>query len=434
MIKRIGWAAALLSLLALAGCEAAAVNVKQVKAPVAAVVSPLRATRVLQLKRLVVRIPKHEVIGSVQVGPFCMGVQQLFWQGLDKIYLSEDELTGQLHQSLKGYGCKLLGGEDQLFDEGGRRKADLVLGGMIRDLKGNICYMPPEQRTRAAGEAYLRIHWQLYDPARKKVILRVSTEGSFKRQITDLQADRGRNIWLGAFKVAVAKLVANPDFRRLLSAVPTHTPKSRPRRIAPPPPKYSKPLSITYAAVQSLRMPADAAVVRAAMVGVSGEHGSGAGFFISPSGYLLTTARAVAGGRYVKIKLAGSGALLGEVLRRYPPWDVALVRVKATVAAALPIASGRARVGAAVFAVSTRPGKPLVRQGVVIDYVSRGGNRYLGSDIVLPAALAGSPLVDRHGAVVGIAVGLRRPGSRAKAKAGSLFVPILEVFKALNLQ
>lgn len=432
MIKWIGLAAALLSLLAMAGCEAAAVNVKQIKAPTTAQVPRPQSSRLLQLKRLVVKIPKHEVIGSVQVGPFCMGVEQLFWKGLDKIYLTEDELTEQLHRALTGYGYKLLGGVDQLFDEAGSHKADLVLGGMIRDLKGNICYSPPEQRTLASGEAYMRVHWQLYDPRQKKVLLRIDTEGSFKRELIDLKADRGRSIWLGAFGVAVAKLAANSDFRRVLTTAPVAKPAPRPKPPAPKPPAYDKPLSLTYAAAQSLRMPADASSVRAAMVGVSGDHGKGAGFFISPSGYLLTTARAVAGGRYVKVKLAGSGALLGEVLRRYEPWDVALVRVKATVAAALPIASGRARVGASVFAVSTRTGKPLVRKGEVKDYVEVAAKRYLFSDINIPEALAGSPLVDRHGAVVGIAVNLAK--TSASRKGGTHFVPILEVFKALNLQ
>lgn len=430
MYRRLLRVGLLLSLVGLAGCVAAAVDVKPVKTTVPAKLKPSAVVKLIQLKRVMVKIPQHAVIGSIQQGPMCLGMEQLFWKSLDKIYLTPEELTDVLHTELTHYNFKVLGGVNQLFEEGSKRRADLVLGALIRDIKGNICYNPPDQRTLASGEAYMRVHWQLYDPRKRKVLFKLTTEGSYTRDLMDLRTDRGRSVWLEAYKAAIANMASNPELQRLVASSRPVAPKPKPKpRPASPAPKYTTPMQIPYASAQGLRLPAQAESVRAAMVGIFGENGSGMGFFISPKGYLLTTARAVKGSRYVKIKLAGSGDLLGEVLRFDPGWDLALVRVKASVAAALPIASGMAKVGSTVYLVGMAGNKPEVRSATVGDYTRVGGRNYLYSAMALPLAMAGSPLVDRHGAVVGIAVALGKPG----AKGNNLFVPILEVFKALNL-
>lgn len=423
MIRAMARVMLFAALAALAGCLASPVAIQPVPTAKPVELGAEQVGKFIQLKRLVVHIPEHEVIGVKQIGPFCRGVEQLFWKSLDKIYLSEDELTEKLREELGKYGYKVLGGQYRLFDEGPRPKADLVLGGMVRDLKGNICYNPPDSTTSCSGEVYLRVEWQVYDPRQKKVLLKVETAGSYKRDLMELVPDRGRSLWLGAYRAAVANLAANPALQKLVSGKPALSPPPRPKPTVQKPVQLT-PLKLTYAAAQSFKMPGDADAVRAAMVGVYGDSGSGDGFFISPGGYLLTSAQSVTGSKYVKVRLADGNELLGEVLRSDAAWDVAIVRIKASVAAALPMASGRPRVGSSVFAVSRNAAAPKLRQGVVGDYITAAGRRLGTSTVNLPTAMNGAPLVDRHGAVVGIA---------APAKGGNFFIPIVEVFPALNL-
>ncbi|HEX4493260.1 MAG TPA: trypsin-like peptidase domain-containing protein [Acidimicrobiia bacterium] len=159
--------------------------------------------------------------------------------------------------------------------------------------------------------------------------------------------------------------------------------------------------------------------------------GSATGVVIRSDGVILTSAGVVASGRPISVRLADGRALRATVLGRDLATDLALLKVSAH---ALPIArlttSDALGVGDDVVALGdalSLPGGPTVGRGVVAalhrtialpasDVATGLPSRLSGLIQVtepLGAGDAGGPVVDAHGAVVGVATaadGEQAPG------------------------
>jgi serine protease Do len=148
------------------------------------------------------------------------------------------------------------------------------------------------------------------------------------------------------------------------------------------------------------------------VVAVEHGRGQGSGIIVSGDGYVITNAHVVEGReKALSVRLAGGEELPAEVVGEDRPSDLAVLRVAAHGLASLALdESRRLRVGQLVLAI----GNPLrfersVSLGVVsaIDRSLPGPGRrpfegLVQTDAAINPGNSGGPLLDAHGAVVGI--------------------------------
>jgi S1-C subfamily serine protease len=147
--------------------------------------------------------------------------------------------------------------------------------------------------------------------------------------------------------------------------------------------------------------------LRRAVATVVVEGGHGSGFFVGGAGHLITNAHVVEGLHFVTVRLVTGRELVGEVLRRDPERDVALVRVEEAVPG-LPVRGPEPNVGEEVYAVGAPLEKALhttVSRGIVSAYrTDPKGQRLIQGDVNVLPGNSGGPLVDDRGNVVGLTV------------------------------
>ncbi len=154
------------------------------------------------------------------------------------------------------------------------------------------------------------------------------------------------------------------------------------------------------------------AVAAPSVVAVEHGRGQGSGIIVSSDGYVVTNAHVVQGrAGALSVRLAGGDELSAEVVGEDRASDLAVLRVSAWNLPSLSLdESRRLRVGQLVLAI----GNPLrfersVSLGVVsaIERSLPGPNRrpfegLVQTDAAINPGNSGGPLLDAHGAVVGI--------------------------------
>lgn len=266
---------------------------------------------------------------------------------------------------------------------------------------------------------------------------------------------------------ALIGLSAVASFLLGLVAAGTRPPESSATQVIPAPPAHARPLTITSAPVPAdtpipaSGAPIDFAVVaerlNAAVVnvdtasrGVEGRprfsrrystndpdaprEGSGSGFIIDASGFVLTNHHVVAGADRVTVTLSDGRALRADIIGSDPVIDIALLQVHAD--GPLPVAplgdSEQLRVGEWVCAI----GNPL---GVYVHSVTVGVVSFLGrklfdqtldnyiqTDAAISVGNSGGPLINARGEVVGITTAI----SSQAANIG-FAIPIAQVIDIL---
>lgn len=134
--------------------------------------------------------------------------------------------------------------------------------------------------------------------------------------------------------------------------------------------------------------------------------GHGSGVHIG-GGYVLTAAH-VTQGKEVKLRLTDGSEIAAEVLWENKTYDVALLRTEAKLAAS-PLACRTAAVGERL----TAHGNPLSFEFVSADGKVSGAAREFGHwkrvlpvDMTIVMGMSGGGVMDAHGNVVGISVGV----------------------------
>jgi serine protease Do len=137
--------------------------------------------------------------------------------------------------------------------------------------------------------------------------------------------------------------------------------------------------------------------------------GTGAGFIIDPSGYILTNHHVVDGAERIVVRLTDGRTLRGEAVGSDPDTDIALIRVESP--RPLPFAplgdSDELRVGEWVVAI----GNPLSYEHTVtvgvVSFIGRklfdsSFDRYIQTDAAINFGNSGGPLISARGEVIGI--------------------------------
>jgi len=415
----------LFSLIAFILFSCASANVKQVAIRDTIDIQAGVDTKPLLFKKVVVKLPRGKEIGSLQTGLLCLPVgRQLTWKG-GRVNITSDDFTEVFREELEKANYPLVGNPDALFEDPSEWKAELLVAGMIKDIKANICYPLTGfgNFSDSQGEAFVEVEWQIFSRLDRQVIYTITTEGS---SIVEEASPTGTlDIMLNAFAVATQNLLADQGFHNLVVR------KGDDKTIKPVGDKIRLPLLTNF--IKPLTNHVND--VRAAIVTIYAGDGHGSGFFISTNGYILTNEHVVRNARFVRIKLATGREMLGEVLKVNSRRDIAIIKAEETKMTALPIMDSELNIGSEVYAI----GSPLdddlntsISKGIISAYRVEDNLRYIQSDINVLPGNSGGPLLDEKGNIIGVTVlGKTFHGVFSGI---NFFIPIQDALLALNIK
>ena len=379
----------------------------------------------LGLEPLKVALLAGDEIGTVTSGMFCNNRQPMIvGDPLLKNY--GNFAAGVTLQVLRKNGYPLAGlAKANAFDNELAAAPDFKIGGVVRGLRMEIC----QAQDGAEGWIYVKVDWAVYAEKAKRVVFQRSTEGlaMSKDRVPDLP---GR-----AVAAAVENLLASPELLAVLKAPPPAVEAAAPSASA-----ASGALASAAEPAGALRLAGASAPeggaqknqarLRAAVVTVETASGSGSGFYIDRTGYLMTDFHVVKGSKFVRLKMANGDKLVAQVVKVSERDDVALLKSEAVDLEPLAIRPDVLDVGEEVYAIGT----PL---GVLSSTMTRGvlsadrviqGTHVLQSDAAVTFGSSGGPLLDGQGRVIGLAKSVLNGG-----KGFNFFIPVLDALRSLEL-
>lgn len=409
---RLALAAAAVALVAAEGTRAQGAAAIEVPAGV--------EQKTLVFSRFRTQLAEGDVIGDIRTGDSCSGATRLRMNARTEQAVMSPAVRA-VREELSRAGYKDAGRSQQsLFQEDERRTPDLLLGGMLEEFHASYCSSAAGSRTD--GKVRVRVRWEVYDTAERRVVHGATKVGSYETK--GAEALREGDFFAMAYRDAIRQLLAE---RKFYDAVVT---LSAPRAAAQPESAAHDKVMLPRVAPLADALAANMTFTRAAVVTITHAGGAGSGFFVSESGHVLTNSHVVGEQRFVRVILATGRELVGEVVQRDPGRDVALVKTEGTSFIALALAGEEANVGAEVFAIGSPLGEALsgtVTRGIVSGYRTIRGRRYIQSDVELLPGNSGGPLLDRSGRVLGLAV-MGLGGTRI-----NFFVPIHEALASLGI-
>lgn len=166
-----------------------------------------------------------------------------------------------------------------------------------------------------------------------------------------------------------------------------------------------------------------ASTVTISVDGRSTELGTGGGVLFMPSGTIITNGHVVDGATAVDIRRADGRHSQGQVVRRDPFTDLAVIQLVDPGVRWTPLQTGnsdRVQVGDQVFLiVSTQSGGELRRGRITDLYPMQRDVRLIQTSIPIRSEEAGSALVNADGHIIGI-VTVALTGSRSVASATAI--------------
>lgn len=369
----------------------------------------------IQFRKVVVKLDRGHHIGQVAGGWACVKHGDLTWRS-GRVSWADSDLNEIFREELEKYGYEVVGDPDALFEDPSAWRAELLVAGLVTDLKANLCYPNLAFGSKSAkGNGYIKVEWQVYSRLDRSVVYESVTEGDYVAESSSLSAED--DVIFNAFSEAVHNLLADRRFYELVTATydVDETPGSQFDPIT---------LACSFDSEGDIRsaMPH----VRSGTVTVYAGDGHGSGFVVDPSGYVITNAHVVGGAKFVTVRFTTGREILGEVVRTHKRRDVALVKLEEGNLPALAIRLRDVGIGEEVYAV----GSPLdddysttVSRGIVSAYRDIDGLKYIQSDVNVQPGSSGGPLLDDSGNVIGIAT-MGRRGMMGEMTGLNFFVPI----------
>jgi S1-C subfamily serine protease len=389
----------------------------------------------------------NQIVGQLQGGLFCTRRNEIVWnQNSAEVMLPTNALFLRFRSELQQHGYPVPASPaEPLFREQDAaqeraRPADfnLQVGVIISQFQTNLCAKGGDSWT---GEAYLRLEWQVFAPEQRKVIYRGMSEGVFRSRERSLDGSVPP-IPMEAFGAAVRNLLADPRFALALqspydsvAAAAIGGAGSDVAR-APEAMPAGSPLAIDNQPAE--RGNGEIARVmpelRSAVVTVLTERGSGTGFYIGSSGWLLTNQHVIGQARAVRVRLPTGRELLAEVVRVDAARDIALLKTEAPGVRPMPLRMGEPGIGEDVYALGSPLGDAFnttLTRGILSGVRKVRDLDFLQSDVAILPGSSGGPLLDKSGQVIGITVA----GLGAKGLAGmNFFIPVGSAIERLQLQ
>lgn len=336
--------------------------------------------------------------------------------------IDSDEFTDAFKEELEKFSFKTVGDSNALFEDPSTWKSEILVAGLVKDLKANICYPNAGfgNFSSAKGEAFIKVDWQIYSKLDRSVVHSVTTEGAYKSK--DASAGGDTTAVLNAFSQASRNLLADRRFREIIS-LGGETIKET---------SYKSGVSLVISTVKSKPVGGTPADWANAVVTVFAGGGHGSGFVIADD-LILTNHHVVGESNSVSVKFNNGMQVLGKVVASNSGRDVAIVKVNATLPNHFSLAHDLPQVGSEVYAI----GSPLdekfqstLSRGIVSGIREEDKKRFIQSDVNIRPGNSGGPLVDKSGVVIGIAVsGL---AIHNVFQGINFFIPIEDAMKSLG--
>lgn len=420
--KRGVWTRVLPATCLALACVGASADPQPVR--VAPALPPLSANaslqpKLAQLKKIVAHT-NNAVVGELQRGPVCAESEPIRFTPAVVNTFSR-ALFGQFRQRSGALGYPVPGAPNPnrsvFAPEEPRREPDFELGVTIKAFEARLC-------SRHAGETqggvWMQVRWEVYSPAAQKVLLDLTTEGSW--QNSQPEKLTVPDLYVRAFGAAADNLLAQQAYFDLLHG-----------KTAVPEPERPKPIHIRAAPEPRGTVQANYQRLVNATVTLMDGTRSGSGFLISDDGYLLTNHHVLGEQKFMKVRLSDGKEQVAELVRSNRARDVALMRLPAPVPGALHLTFRTPAPGEDAFVIGSPLGKTYagtLTRGVISGVRQINGSSYIQSDVRILPGSSGGPLFDAGSRVVGLTVS----GVNAGAAGINLFIPIEEALRVLAIE
>lgn len=392
----------------------------------------------IELQRVQFDVPRGTVIGEVRKPPmiYCHGGG---WgtvtYGSSRFEVKPREWQDAFHRVMTGYGYRVAGAPDGLFEEREDNEAEYVFGANIVEMSVDgmvLCDFISAATTGMTGKSRIVVDWQLYDPMRRRVVYREKIEGNFTSDRV-MPIDNVLMIKM-AFADSVNKLAGKEAVRKVVATKPT-------RDALTPAGSSNTRMALARQSLSSQPIDTQIDRIRGATVMIEARGGHGSGFLVASNGLIVTNAHVVGGQKSVRVNLVSGRVVAGEVLRLDRERDVALVKIEGEGHPVLALRESPVRITEEVYAVGTPLLKQLgwtITRGVVSAMRPARPPRQpydlIQADVTIHGGNSGGPLLDRQGNVVAISVigWAMDEGKRNTGLNG--FIPILDGLDKLGLE
>lgn len=405
----------------LAGCVSPAV-IKQVEDKQLDNLPNGQNTKPIQFSKIVVKLKRGEKIGALQAGLLCVGQGVLNWKG-GKLSIDSDEFTEAFKEELEKASFKTVGDSNALFEDTSSWKAEILVAGLVKDLKANICYPNAGfgDMNNSKGEAYLKVDWQIYSRLDRSVVHSVTTEGTSK--VSSSVSGGDITVVLNAFTQAVRNLLADEKFRLIVSKGGDRVKETM---------SYSAENIIIQTEKRKL-LGNNSSDWQNSVATVFAGNGHGSGFLISDN-ILITNHHVIGESKTVNVKFGNGIELLGNVIAYNSGTDVAAVKLNAVMPKYFKLDKNLPQIGTDVYAVGTPLDASLnstVSKGIVSSIRQDQTKTLIQSDVNIQRGNSGGPLINKNGDVIGLAVSGLLINDASQGL--NFFIPIADAISALKI-
>ena len=413
-----------------AGCQQIPVVVESAPKLQAVEIDDPEQLAPIKFSRLGINIRRGTAIGSYKVNFITCTVHNagnIFWN-TGRIRQNSIEFADLFYDEMAAANFNVVGNPKNLFGDVAREQIqpEYVVGGQLEDIRLNVCeHMNPISGRRLgtqSGEASVHVSWQIFSVFDQKVAYETETKGMI--DMSRPVANGEMALITEAFAEAVANLAADKKLVELL--------RRKPRTVADVRALDAAKLEIPHRPLFEDGITRNIDLIRRSVVTIDDGSGHGSGFFISPT-LILTNRHVVGNADLLRIKLVTGRKILGEVIRRHPERDVALIQVEDAGHRPLPLRFEPLKITEEVFAIGTplhKSASGTVTKGIVSRFTTnKYGLEDIQADVDIQGGNSGGALLDVDGNVVGITYA----GVGEHSIGMNFFIPIYDALDKLNV-
>jgi S1-C subfamily serine protease len=356
-------------------------------------------------------IEATDTIGTWGRGLFCLDKSDIYYSKTNEQYYVM-QFSKVFSERLAALGYPKYEGNESAFAEKLGDEADFKAGFTLLALKYDACGESKEMY----GKGTIKLKVELFSSKTKKVVYSAALNGSHASE----KSAKAEAFYAALFGNALDVMFSDPKFVDLFREGGDAASAT-----------FNDKIDVVNGSKVADGMSKGSKELLNLVVTVDGSLGSGSGFFIGNGGYILSNYHVVGEAKYVKVKFTGGISTVGEVVRRDPVRDVALIKTNVEPGRSVSVRRGPIKVGEEVYAIGSPFGDQLsgtTTRGIISADRFMENLRYIQSDVSINPGNSGGPLVDSAGDVLAMAV-----LKKENAAGIGMFIPITEALEKLGL-
>jgi S1-C subfamily serine protease len=364
-----------------------------------------------QFKNWKVNLDSLSKVGTLTMGMFCAGARDFPYNTTYNNYFVA-RLGKVFKERSAALGYPKYEAGDSAFADASSSGADFRIGFSLLELNDNLCVSGKE----VSGTGKVKLKVELFSNKLQKVVYSRTVEGAFSSE-NKVSEDIFNDTML---TTALDQMFADQKYANAY----------RDNAVAIPDAPTDL-ITVKNGVKPKDNVKKDSKGILSAVVTIETGSATGSGFYVGRDGYIITNQHVVGDAKYVKVRLAGGYSVPGEVVRKDPARDVALVKTDIEPPTPLFVRATATNVGEEVFAVGSPFGAQLsstVTRGILSGERTVNEQKYIQSDVAINPGNSGGPLVDADGGLIAVA-----DLKRKDANGIALFIPIGEALERLGL-